>query len=330
MAQPEAVAGDNERFVGETERFRRQLLAYCYRMMGSVDDAEDVVQETYLRAWRAYGNFEGRSSVRTWLFRIATNACLTALKYRGQRFLPTGLGAPADDIEAPLTLAEPNVAWLQPIPDTMLQPESGDPAEIVALRDNLRLALIASLQCLTARQRVVLILRDVLEWPAAEVADMIETTTDAVKSTLKRARQRIEQHAPAADEVTDVAEATHRALLDQYISAFQNSDADALRNVLREDAVLEFPPARTWFAGREYCEPFLATKVFGTPGEWRMSPTSANGGHPAAVSYKLDESGTYQPYGVVVLTTTPTGISRITAFGDPELVAKFATAARST
>jgi RNA polymerase sigma-70 factor (ECF subfamily) len=227
------AAADCEEFVRHTEQLRRQLFAHCHRLMGSVDDAEDAVQETYLRAWRAFGNFEGRSSVRTWLFRIATNTCLTAMRQRNA--LPAGLAGPDDEA----AMAVLSAAWRgQEVP-----PQHGfaDPAEIVALRENLRLALMASLAYLPARQRVVLILRDVLDWPASEVAELLETTTDGVKSTLKRARTRILQLAPVAEDVVESAEPAHRALLDRYISAFQNSDATALRNVLRHDAVREIP-----------------------------------------------------------------------------------------
>lgn len=323
MAQPGVVTGDRDGFVERTEGFRRQLFAHCYRLTGSVDDAEDLVQETYLRAWRAYGDFEGRSSVRTWLYRIATNICLTFLQHRGRRVLPTGLGAPGYDVEAPVVTADESVRWLQPVPDALLGPDSDDPAAIVTRRDSMRLALIASLQYLPARQRVVLILRDVLDWPAAEVAVMLETTTDAVKSTLKRARARIEEHSPVQEDVREIDEPARKALLDQYIFAFENADVDALRTVLRDDAVLEFPPAQTWFAGQRYCVPFLAAQVFGVLGQWRMLPTSANGGQPAAVSYLCGEDGVYRAFGVAVLTVSPAGIARITSFGDPALAQWF-------
>src|SRR5438094_496879 len=170
-------------FAALAEPFRPELLAHCYRMLGSIHDAEDLVQETYLRAWRAYGSFEGRSSVRTWLYRIATNVCLTALERKRRRPLPSGLGAPADDPNAPMHWNDPEIDWLQPIPDALVVGESNDPAAIVATRDSLRLALIASLQYLPARQRAVLILRDVLAWSAADVAEILDTSVAAVKSS---------------------------------------------------------------------------------------------------------------------------------------------------
>src|ERR1700678_2264607 len=183
----------SEEFARQAQTFRRELLAHCYRMLGSADEAEDLVQETYLRAWRSYDTFEGRASVRTWLYRIATNACLTELEQRGRRALPSGLGGPADDPEAPAGLAEPGVAWLEPIPDALVTPDTRDPAAIVTAREGLRLALVASLQYLPARQRAVLILRDVLGFPAVEVAGLLGTSTAAVKSALQRARARLDQ-----------------------------------------------------------------------------------------------------------------------------------------
>jgi len=191
----------SDEFVRGTEPFRRELLAHCYRMLGSADEAEDVVQETYLRAWRSYGAFEGRSSVRSWLYRIATNACLTALEQRGRRALPSGLGSPAEDPDAPPGLAEPGIAWLEPIPDALVTPESEDPGAIIAAREWLRLAVIASLQYLPARQRAVLLLREVLGFPAADVASMLGITTAAVKSTLQRARARLAEAAPAPERI---------------------------------------------------------------------------------------------------------------------------------
>src|SRR5580692_1184396 len=170
-------------FVKDTEPFRREMLAHCYRMLGSVDDAEDAVQETYLRAWRSYGAFEGRSSVRTWLYRIATNACLTALERSSRRVLPSGLGGPEPDPQAAPELAGAGVRWLQPLPDALVAPDSADPAAVVAAREGLRLALIAALQYLPGPQRAVLILRDVLAFPATEVAGMLGLSVTAVKSS---------------------------------------------------------------------------------------------------------------------------------------------------
>jgi RNA polymerase sigma-70 factor (ECF subfamily) len=291
-------------------------------MLGSVDDAEDLVQETYLRAWRSYGGFEGRSSVRAWLYRIATNACLTARQQRGRRLLPSGLGGPGTDPEAPLAAAGPEVAWLQPMPDALVTPASDDPAAIVASRESLRLALIASLQYLPARQRAVLLLRDVLDWPAAEVAELLGTTTVAVKSTLQRARARLEPLASAADQVTEPTQPEARALLEQYIAAFENADATALERLLRDDATLEMTPSKIWFAGKKTCAAYISTQVLGSPGHWRMVPTSANG-QPAVVAYLRGSDGFHHAFGAAVLTLTATGIAQIVVFGDPGLVARF-------
>jgi RNA polymerase sigma-70 factor (ECF subfamily) len=313
---------DSAGFVQDTEPFRRELLAHCYRMLGSIQDAEDLVQETYLRAWRSYGGFEGRSSVRTWLYQIATNRCLTELANRGRRVLPSGLYAAEQDPGAYPEGAGTEVNWLQPAPDATVTPDSADPAAIVAAREGLRLALIASLQYLPPRQRAVLVLRDVLAFPATEVAVMLGTTTESVKSALQRARGRLRELAPAADQITEPTESQARALLDQYIVAFENADAAALERLLLADATIEAPPLRTWFAGRKTCVPFLRDRVLGSPGDWRMLATSANG-QPAAAAYTRDQHGNYQPYGICVLTVTSQGISRISSFGDPGLITLF-------
>jgi RNA polymerase sigma-70 factor, ECF subfamily len=309
-------------FVQDTEPFRRQLLAHCYRMLGSADEAEDLVQETYLRAWRSYEAFEGRSTTRTWLYRIATNACLTALEQRGRRALPSGLGGPASDPDAPPVLAEPGLAWLDPIPDALVTPESADPATIVTLRESLRLALIASLQYLPARQRAVLLLREVLGFPAAEVAAMLGTSTAAVKSTLQRARAQLEEAAPQPDDVLEPTQPRARELLGQYIAGFENADIAALERALRTDAAIEMIGSRTWFSGRSTCLRYLAT-VIGSRGDWLMTPACANG-QPAAVTYHRGADGEYHAFGVALLTVSAAGITRITVFGGgPGVVARF-------
>jgi RNA polymerase sigma-70 factor (ECF subfamily) len=308
-----------EDFVRSTELFRRELLAHCYRMLGSVDEAEDLVQETYLRAWRSYAGFEGRSSVRVWLHRIATNACLTALEHRARRPLPSGLGAPSEDPHKLVPVGGPDITWLQPIPDALVTPASDDPAAVVAMRDSLRLALIASLQYLPPRQRAVLLLRDVLAWSAVEVAETLGTTTAAVKSTLQRARARLRHVAP--DDVIEPTEPEQRALLGQYIAAFENADAAALEQLLQKEAALEMVPYGTWLSGRATCAPYLTEQVLTAPGGWLMLPTAANG-QPAVAAY-LREGDHYEAFGIAVLTLTPAGISRIVVFGEPGLVARF-------
>jgi RNA polymerase sigma-70 factor, ECF subfamily len=307
---------DRETFARDTEPYRRELLAHCYRMLGSVHDAEDVVQETYLRAWRHYDGFEGRSSLRAWLYQIATNACLTALGRRGRRVIPSGLGAPNE----PASQAPSDVAWLQPVPDAMVAPDARDPGEILAARESVRLALIASLQYLTPRQRAVLLLRDVLAFPAAEVADLVGTTPGAVKSILQRARARLQEQSPVAEQLVEPSDPSARALLDQYIAAFQTSDAAALKRLLHRDATVELVPSPGWFAGDDALA--CAVAGLGAPGDWRMLPTIANG-QPAAASYHRGEDGRYHGFGIVVLTTTAEAITRITLFGDPGLLGVF-------
>ncbi|MBO2451412.1 sigma-70 family RNA polymerase sigma factor [Actinomadura barringtoniae] len=318
----ETVVPDSEAFVRDTEPFRRELLAHCYRMLGSVDDATDVVQETYLRAWRSYGTFEGRSSVRTWLYQIATNACLTALAHHSRRVLPSGLGGPEPDPEAVPVAAEPAVRWLQPAPDVLFAEGAADPASIILAREDLRVALVASLQYLSGVQRAVLILREVLSFPATEVAVMLGTTTTAVKSTLQRARARLRELAPAADEIIQPTEPEAHEFLEQYIAAFQNADASALERLLCRDATLEATPFTTWFTGYETCVAYLRTRVLGSPGDWLMLPTRANG-QPAAVAYTKDRHGAYEAYGIVVLSVTSGGISQIFSFHQPGLVVVF-------
>jgi RNA polymerase sigma-70 factor, ECF subfamily len=312
----EVPGGD---FARLAEPLRRELLAHCYRMLGSVDEAEDLVQETYLRAWRSYESFDGRASLRTWLYRIATNACLTALERRTRRPLPSGLGAPSDEPAFPAA-AGSDVSWLQPIPDPLVTPDSGDPAAVVATREQLRLALVASLQLLPPRQRAVLILREVLGVPAAEVAEMLGITTAAVKSLLQRARARLDRQTWAED-ILEPDDPVARSLLEQYVAGFENADVAILERALRQDAALEVVPSRTWFAGLRTCLPVLAEAI-GSPGDWRMTPTTANG-QPAVAAYRRGDDGVHRAWGISIITTTPTGIARIVAFSDPGLVHRF-------
>ena len=311
----------SEDFTSRTGRFRGELLAHCYRMLGSAEEAEDLVQETYLRAWRSYDGFEGRSSVRTWLYRIATNVCLTAIERSGRRPLPSGLGAPAEDPEAPL-VAGPEVPWLQPFPGAPLAAEREDPAAVAVSRAGIRLALVAALQYLSARQRAMLILRDVLEWPAAEVADLLGTTTTAVNSGLRRARAQLAQALPAEDELAEPAEPDRRALLDRFAAAVENADASALAELLRQDVALEMPPVLTWFTGHQAVVRFVSANLFTGPGQLRVIPVTANG-QPAFAVYQRGPGGAYPAHAVLVLTVTATGIARIVAFQNPGLFASF-------
>ena len=299
----------SEEFVRSTQPFRRELRAHCYRMLGAADEAEDLVQDTYLRAWRSYRAFEGRSSVRTWLYRIATNTCLSALEQRQRRALPSGLFGPGEEPDAP---AAETVAWLTPIPDTWVTPAAADPATVAMARQSVRLALIASLQYLPARQRAVLLLREVLGFSAGEVAAMLGISAVAVKSTLQRARARLDEVAPTRDDVIEPTDPHAQHLLAQYIAGFENSDFTALEGALRTDAAIELVGTRTWFSGKQTCERYLAG-VLGTSGDWRMTPVLANG-QPAAATYYRGGDGTCQALGVAVLTPTVTGVTRITVF----------------
>ena len=311
----------SEDFTSLTGRFRGELPAHCYRMLGSAEEAEDLVQETYLRAWRSFGGFEGRSSMRTWLYRIATNACLTAIERRGRRPLPSGLGGPAGDPAAPLAAAA-EVPWLQPLPDALLAAEHADPAAVAASRAGIRLALVAALQYLSARQRAVLILRDVLEWPAAQVADLLGTTSTAVNSMLRRARSQLARALPAEDEMAEPAEPDRRALLERFAVAFENADAGALAQLLREDATLEMPPMPAWFAGRAAVTRFFEAQVLAAPGLFRMVPTTANG-QPAFAAYRRGRDGAYEAHALQVLTVTAAGVARLVIFLDPSLFRAF-------
>ena len=315
----------SEDFTSVTAPFRGELLAHCYRMLGSPEEAEDLVQETYLRAWRSYDRFEGRSSVRTWLYRIATNVCLTAIERRRRRPLPSGLGGPAEDPEAALA-AGPEVPWLQPFPDVLLAGEQTDPAAVAVSRAGIRLALVAALQYLSARQRAMLILRDVLEWPAAEVAGLLGTTTTAVNSGLRRARAQLAQALPAEDEVAEPAEPDRRALLDRFAAAVENADASALAALLEADVALEMPPVLAWFSGRRAVLRVIALHLLTGRGQLRLVPVMANG-QPAFAVYQREPDEGYHAHAVLVptVTATPagTGIARIVAFQNPGLFASF-------
>ncbi|NUR04816.1 MAG: sigma-70 family RNA polymerase sigma factor [Streptomyces sp.] len=311
-----ATTTDRDEFVRLTDPYRRELLAHCYRMLGSVDEAEDLVQETYLRAWRSYEGYEGRASLRTWLHRIATNTCLTALESRARRPLPAGLGGPSEAPEEPLRPPATDVPWLQPLPDALV-----DPATVVAARGSLRLALVAALQHLPARQRAVLILRDVLAWRAPEVASLLGTSTAAVKSSLQRARARLDEVAPDEDLVVEPEGAADREVLDRYMAAFERADMDALLDLLQDGVELEMPPNLEWFRGKKDVLLFLRARGHGE-GSYRMLPTRANG-QPAVVMYVRGVDGVLRAHSVQVLTVEGGTLARITAFIDPAQVARF-------
>jgi RNA polymerase sigma-70 factor, ECF subfamily len=319
MAQ---VTSDGGEFAALTAPFRRELLAYCYRMVGSVHDAEDLVQEVYLRAWRFYAEFEGRSSLRTWLYRIATNVCLRALQQSSRRALPSGLGGPEGTPTGSVASTGREVAWLQPIPDVLLADGSADPAAVVVSREGMRLAFVAALQYLTPRQRAVLILCDVLRLRAAEVAELLGTTPTAVDSTLRRARGRLDHTSPTAQTVTEPSDSRRRALLDRYVRAFEEVDVPAITRLLTDDAVWEMPPTRAWYAGRDAIGRLLAARMSGRRGDNRLVGTAANG-QPARAVYARGTGGGYRPHSIQVLTVATGGIARVVAFHDPALFALF-------
>jgi RNA polymerase sigma-70 factor (ECF subfamily) len=292
---------------------RRELIAHCYRLTGSADEAEDLVQETYLRAWRSYARFEGRSSLRTWLYAIATNVCLRAIERRGRRPLPSGLGPPDDDPAIRVTAPALDVPWLQPFPGPAAGLEQADPAAVVASRAGLRLALIAGLQYLPARQRAVLILRDVLDWPAAEAARMLGMTTTAVNSALRRARTRLEQVVPAAEDIGEPSDPHWRDLADRYAAAFHDADPGALVTLLREDVTLEMPPLPRWFSGADAVGRFLAAHLLAFSGRFRLVPTVANG-QPAFASYLRSDDGTGRAHAIQVLEVAGGQVTRIVIF----------------
>jgi len=307
-----------EDFARLAEPFRRELVAYGYRMLGSVDDAEEVVQDVYLDAWRAYDRFEGRSSLRTWLYRIATRAFLKALEGRKRRPLPSDLHAPAADLTARVVAGDPGLTWLQPAPDSLLAATTSDPATVVAARETMRLAFIAALQLLPPQQRAVLILREVLAWSAAEVAALLDLSVAAVNSALQRARA----HLPAdSDSLVAPCEQRQRELLDRYVAAFQNADVDELLAVLTEDAFYEMPPFLTWFQGSAAVGAFLGPRMRAV-GKTPVIRTSANG-QPAVALYPATADGQHRLHALHVLTLASHGVGRIVAFMDIDALRRF-------
>lgn len=309
-------------FVAVADPYRRELLAHCYRMLGSVHEAEDLVQETYLRAWRAFGDFEGRSSARTWLYKIATMACLTALESRKRRPLPSGLGAPSHDPNIPVIEAAAGIGWLEPAPAVWFGDSANDPAAIVGRRAGVRLAFIAALQFLPPRQRAVLILSDVLGWSAKEIGELLESSATAVYSSLRRARAALERAAVDEEQLSEPGGRDERDLLNSYIDAFQRADLTALVSLLRLDVELEMPPNLTWFSGQDAVAGFLGGRIFHNVRQFRMWATRANG-EPAVVVFTQAADGTYDPHGVHVLSIVGDRIARIVAFLDPSLVTAF-------
>jgi len=317
----------DQEFLDRVEPLRGELTAHCYRMLGSVHDAEDLVQETYLRAWRAFHRFEGRSSVRTWMYQIATNTCLTALEGRARRPLPTGLGTPASEATGPLE-SRPEIPWLEPLPDAIFGGTAPtDPEAAAVSNENIRLAFIAALQNLTPQQRAVLILRDVLAWRASEVAQALEITVAAANSTLQRARATVERLAPAEHssraQLADVAPEVRRQL-ERYVAAFEAYDIDGIVSMLTQDAVWEMPPFTGWYQGNAEIGRLIATNCPASgPGDMRLLPTSGANGQPAYGLYMREEDGVHRAFQIQQLTMGEGGVERVTCYFDLSLFEAF-------
>jgi RNA polymerase sigma-70 factor, ECF subfamily len=307
---------DQDEFIEQAAPFRAELIVHCYRMLGSVHDAEDLVQETYLRGWRGYQAFEERAALRTWLYRIATTACLRALENKARRVLPAGVGDGSVDPDTDLDGHGGTYRWLEPLPDA-LTPETA-----VTARHSVRLAVATALQELPARQRAVLILRDVVQFSAAEVAELLETTPTAVNSALQRARTHLADVAPSEDDVAEPDDADRRALLDRYCAAFEKADLAALTELLQTDVRLEMPPLPVWFVGRDAVTRFLARRAFAEPGDMVLVPTAANG-QAAVAEYRRAGDGVLRAHSIHVLDTGKRSVAGLTVFMDRGLFSAF-------
>jgi RNA polymerase sigma-70 factor (ECF subfamily) len=297
---------------GELEQHRRALTAYCYRMLASPFEAEDAVQETLLRAWRSIDRFEGRAALRSWLYRIATNVCLDMLKSRERRATPMDLGPAREPVEANLNVL-PEVTWIEPVPDGLVAPE-GDPADVAASRETIRLAFVAALQHLPPRQRAVLILCEVLAWKASEVAELLETSVAGVNSALQRARATLESADVASTPDAPALDAPSRELLARYVAAFESYDMDALTSLIHEDAKQSMPPFDMWLAGRDDIFTWWFGPGIGCRGS-RVIPTVSANGSPAFGQYKPSDSGDgYDPWALQVLEIENGRIAEFTFF----------------
>jgi RNA polymerase sigma-70 factor, ECF subfamily len=298
------------------EQHRVELTAYCYRMLGSVD-AEDAVQETFIRAWKAFDRFEGRSALRSWLYRIATNVCLDMLEGRKRRARPMDLGPSGEPIVE--NLRTPDQLWIQPIPDSLVVAE-GDPAQVAEARETVRLAFVAALQHLPPRQRAVLILCEVLRWKASEVAELLETSVASVNSALQRARATLESAGVSASTTAPSLEAADEELLARYVDAFERYDMEALTQLIHEDAIQSMPPFDLWLTGRDDIFTWWVGPGIGCRGS-RVIPTRAANGAPAFGQYKPNELGDgYEPWALQVLEIEDGRIVELTFFLDTETV----------
>ncbi|MCB5180960.1 sigma-70 family RNA polymerase sigma factor [Streptomyces antimicrobicus] len=291
--------------------YRVELTGYCYRMLGSSFDAEDAVQDTYVRAWRSYDRFEGRSSLRSWLYRIATNVCLDALKAGNRRARPMDLTDQGSQATAVLN-TRPEITWLEPVPDAKVL--SADPAESTLAKESIRLAFMSALQHLPPKQRAVLILREVLSWKADEVATLLDTTVASVNSALQRARATMSAHQIRASEPADPLDAEQQELLTRYLQAFESYDITSLTALLHEDAVLSMPPYDLWLQGKQDIAAWHLNQGIGCKGS-RLLPTTANG-MPAFAQYRPNPSGGHSPWALQVLEITSGRITGLNAFLD--------------
>ena len=324
-----ALAGDRRAFATVTETYRRELQVHCYRMLGSLEDAEDMVQETFLRAWRRRETFRGRSTVRAWLYGIATNASLDALESRSRRLLPTVATPAADPHAVPPPASE--VDWLEPYPDRLLDGVAdGDdgPAETVVARETIELAFLVAIQQLPARQRAVLILRDVLGWNARETALVVATTVIAVNSALQRARETLRRHLPAQRldwTRSDGTDADEQSLLERYMDAWRRTDVDGLVALLAEDARFAMPPTPAWYSGRDAIGVFLATHPFAATASRHIHvPTRANRQPAFAVFLAGAPGAPPRPFALEVLRVHDGLIAEIDVFLQPKLLERFA------
>jgi RNA polymerase sigma-70 factor (ECF subfamily) len=313
MAEAVTAQGLEQRL----EQYRPELVAYCYRMLASPFEAEDAVQETFLRAWRSFDRFEGRSALRSWLYRIATNVCLDMLGGRERRARPMDLGPAREPVEANLNEL-PEVTWIQPIPDAAATPATADPAEVAQSRETIRLAFVAALQHLPPRQRAVLILCEVLRWRSAEVAELLETSVASVNSALQRARATLEaRDLTPADPEPSVDEADE-GLLARYVEAFEAYDMDALTKLIQEDATQSMPPYDLWLSGRDDIFAWWYGPGIACRGS-RVIPAGSANGSPAFGQYKPSESGDgYEPWALQVIEVGDGGIVEFTFFLETE------------
>lgn len=314
----QAQPGTGETFEELTAPLRRELLAHCYRMLGSAGDAEDMVQETFLRAWRAFHSFEGRSSVRTWMYTIATNTCLTALKQQGRRPLPSGLGQPPGDPRVPV-VQDHSRDWLEPLPDRMVWGEAlPDPADAAVASEGVQLAVVAALQDLPPRQRAVLVLRDVLQMSAAETAEAMGCTVAAANSALQRARATIgDGVSRAGRRVTELTE-QERQVFERFCDAFERYDVPAVVGVMTDQASWQMPPFDRYYLGREAIATLIGTQCPAKgPRDLLMVPTTANG-QPAAGMYLRGEDGVHRPFQLCVVDIVDGQVTSVVGFFSPE------------